>query len=89
MTHPNSRESHKRVDKVARQNAILDALALENKPMTDRQIKNYLRMKDMNDIRPRVSELIDAFKLKEVGDTVCRETGRRVRLVALIDRGLF
>jgi predicted HTH transcriptional regulator len=89
MIHPHSRASNKQVSKEKRREEILDALARENKPMTDRQIKNCLMLRDMNDVRPRISELIDAYKLKEVGRTKCMETGRTVRLVTLIDGGLF
>jgi hypothetical protein len=89
MTHPNSSESLKRVDKETRHRQILDTLEREAGPMTDRMIKNYLGLKDMNDVRPRINELLESGKIRESASETCRETGRTVRTVIQADGRLF
>lgn len=53
---------------------------------TDRRVMRALGMTDPNSVRPRISEMIDAGILKEVGSTKDTETNRTVRVVALADR---
>jgi len=88
MTHKNSSESLKRVDRETRWNAILDALYLEG-AMTARQLKNYLRLQDMNEVAPRITELIEQGRIREAGNVKCGYTGRPVRTVTLNDGRLF
>lgn len=54
---------------------------------TDRQIKEWLSLKDMNDVRPRVTELITKAKLlEEIGSVKDSETGLPVRVVRIIPK---
>jgi len=52
-------------------------------PITDRRIKVFLGLDDMNQVRPRVSELIAKGSIIEKGSVLCEKTGRRVRTVDL------
>jgi len=50
---------------------------------TDRQIKDYLKLPDMNGVRPRVTELIKLGLLSEHDSVKCDITDKTVRRVAL------
>lgn len=50
---------------------------------TDREVMIALGFGDMNAVRPRISELVEAGIVVEVGNTVCPITKKRVRLVSL------
>lgn len=63
--------------------SILDLHRRMNMPMTDRMVKEYLGFEDMNAVRPRINELIDAGMLEENGSMKDPATGMRVRLVQL------
>lgn len=48
---------------------------------TDRQVMDGLGFREPNQVRPRISELVDLEALREVGSTRCPVTGKTVRLV--------
>lgn len=50
---------------------------------TDRAIKEYLKLPDMNNVRPRVTELIKLGLLREFDTTKCELTNKSVRRVKL------
>jgi chromosome condensin MukBEF MukE localization factor len=50
---------------------------------TDRQVKTILGFNDMNQVRPRITELIKLGLLEEVGKTKCPITCKMVRVVNL------
>tara|TARA_R100001163_G_scaffold14424_1_gene13172 strand:- start:4136 stop:4414 length:279 start_codon:yes stop_codon:yes gene_type:complete len=50
---------------------------------TDRQVKTILGFNDMNQVRPRITELIQLGLLEEVGKTKCPITCKMVRVVNL------
>jgi len=50
---------------------------------TDRKIKDHLKLPDMNNVRPRVTELIKLGIVIEDGEDICQETNRSVRLIRL------
>jgi hypothetical protein len=63
---------------------ILHLLKCTEMQLTDRDIMRSLNFTDMNAVRPRITELIDAGLLREcgkVGDTL---TGKTVRLVEVV-----
>lgn len=60
--------------------AILDWIS-EHGPHTDREVMRGMGFTEPNQVRPRITELIDANKLMEVGDVKCPVTGHRVRRV--------
>lgn len=65
-----------------RQRAILGALE-DIGSGSDREICNHLKLPDMNAVRPRITEMIDAGLLEEVGNTADPITNRTVRVVAI------
>lgn len=72
-----------------RATAILEWVS-EHGPHTDRQIMEAMGFPDMNCVRPRCTELIQASKLMEVGSIICSVTGKRVRRVDIRgQRALF
>lgn len=62
--------------------AVLDWIELHPK-VTDREVMRGLGFSDMNAVRPRVTELIEAGRLVEVGERVCPVTRKTVRTVDL------
>lgn len=51
-------------------------------PRTDREIAYGMGFgENLNAVRPRITELIEANRLMEVGDVRCSVTGKRVRRV--------
>lgn len=54
-------------------------------PQTDRDVKEKLGYTDMNQVRPRISELIREKLVIEFSTTVCPVTGQTVRVVAAIN----
>ena len=54
-----------------------------NGQATDRKIKNSLGYEDMNQVRPRISELVEFGAFKEVGRELDPKTNCRVRIVAI------
>lgn len=57
-------------------------LMKKKKIATDRTIKEYLGFHDMNQVRPRINELIRSRKLVEADTVVCPLTNRKVRALA-------
>jgi len=62
--------------------AILGVLTKLGKA-TDRQICKELGFSDMNSVRPRATELIQAGLIVEVDNITDEATGKRVRVLAL------
>lgn len=54
------------------------ALMADGKPRTDRQITQEIGHPEP--LRPRITTLVEAGKLHEVGSKVCPTTGKTVRL---------
>lgn len=65
-----------------RQHEIAVQLAVVRTPMTDREIKQLMRLDDMNQVRPRITELIKAGLVYEHSSKRDAVTGRTVRRVA-------
>ena len=84
--HQNSIESfHSIKDKAARREVIFNVFKRKKAPLTDRQVVNILGFNDMNQVRPRLSELKDAGALIEIGKIKDDQTGKTVRLLALAE----
>lgn len=66
---------------------VLQTLHLAKSPKTDRQIMKamfklgHIRSLEPNAVRPRITELIKAKQVEEVGSITCPETRKPVRLV--------
>lgn len=70
-----------------RQREILKAFA-QRGTLTDRECLAALGYSDMNAVRPRITELIDSGVLREVGETKCPVTEKRVRLCEIAPQEL-
>ena len=84
--HENSRESHqvlKATGKDAeRRKEVLGTYGPED-VLTDREVAGRLGHADMNAVRPRITELVDAGELVERGKVKCDVTHRKVRVTSL------
>jgi pimeloyl-CoA synthetase len=54
--------------------------------MTDREVCEYLHKHDMNSVRPRITEMIAAWILRECGKRLDVHTNRGVRMCELVPR---
>ena len=81
--HANSSKAwHEIADSLGKwQKYIFEALRNAYDPQTDRDVKAITRADDMNQVRPRITELIKQGLVIEVGTTTCKHTGKTVRLV--------
>lgn len=86
MIHRNSllADREMKYKKGCRHNQILQVFHITGRPMTDREIKNFLRVDDMNAVRPRITELIDDGRLVECGEAKDVITGKTVRLTRMV-----
>ena len=84
MIHQHSIDAyHQEQPKLSRRAlAVLDWIELHPK-VTDREVMLGLGYSDMNSVRPRITELVDAGRLVEVSERVCDVTGKTVRVVDL------
>ena len=80
--HDNSISAfHQEEAKLSRREQAIYDWIVEHGPHTDRQVMEGMGFRDMNNVRPRISELIVAGKLMEVGDVICSTSNKRVRRV--------
>lgn len=80
--HENSRAAHaiEEVKLSLRADQIV-AWIRAHGPHTDRQVMQAMGFQDMNCVRPRITEAIEACQLLDIGNVRCSVTGRRVRRV--------
>lgn len=71
------------VELTSRQKKILDFMAWANKALTDREIKRGMGFEDMNQVRPRITELVKANALIQNGVVMDKATKRPVRRVMI------
>lgn len=81
-SHPNSVSAYhaEEVKLSKRARAVLRWIT-EHGPHTDRQVMQGMGFTEPNAVRPRITELIDANKLMEVGNVTCPVTRKTVRRV--------
>ncbi len=80
--HVNSLASYRAEEpKLSRRATAVLQWVSEHGPHTDREVMAGMGFTDMNSVRPRITELIDAHLLMEVGDVVCPTTRKKVRRV--------
>jgi hypothetical protein len=78
--HENSKRSFAELDVDTRRFEIYKLYREHGIPLTDRDVMQGLLRTDMNEVRPRITELIRSGYLYECGRSVCRVTGRSVRI---------
>ena len=67
---------------------IIECLRKAGEPLTDRQIKERLGKEDMNNVRPRISELIDFDFLIDHAERICPKTKVGVRTLIVNEKKL-
>ena len=77
--HANSKAAWRELKPSKRAQAILD-FASKHKPMTDRQLRDAMGFDDLNQVRPRVTELHDQGLMFEYATVKCSTTKRPVRV---------
>jgi len=82
--HKNSLEAFysSKKSRMTRSHQIIN-LMLDEGPRTDRGIKTALGFEDMNAVRPRITELIEAGTLEEIGTMKDPITKKNVRILQL------
>ncbi len=81
MIHDNSIEAYQTLDGLNKRCRMVVSALDDLGVATDRGIKDYLKLPDMNNVRPRVTELLKLGLLVECGDEVCDVTNKTVRRV--------
>jgi len=82
--HNNSKKSFKDINDLSeRQTAILKLLMDQIHPLTDREIKQKLGFYDMNQVRPRITELIKKDLIMEVDSVICKVSNKSVRRLSI------
>lgn len=82
MIHDNSIQAyHAEEAKLSRRALAVLAWITKHGPHTDRQVAAGMGYDHRSAVQPRISELIDACKLMEVGNVRCPITGKSVRRV--------
>jgi hypothetical protein len=81
MIHDNSHEAYQTLKGLNKRCQMVVTALDDLGVATDRRIKEHLNLPDMNNVRPRVTELIKLGLLIECGDEVCDVTNKTVRRV--------
>jgi hypothetical protein len=84
VIHQNSIKAYRELSKSERCQAIFRVYDVHQRPLTDRQVKDYLGFSEMNAVRPRISEMIQQGVLVEcINKEKDHVTGKTVRLVRI------
>ena len=79
VTEETRRESYRKLKPAPRQHMVLSVLQSKG-PCTAREIANALHFDDLNNVKPRLTELKDAGLVKAENKAYDHETNRRVAL---------
>lgn len=84
--HPNSITAIRELKKGGKHNRILQIHHMMGRPLTDREIKEIGKFEDMNEVRPRITELCSSqyARLEECGTVKDHKTKKPVRQTRLI-----
>lgn len=84
MIHRNSVAAlHEQKPKFGKRALAVLAWFRDHGASTDRQVMVGLGYREPNAVRPRITELVEAGALEEVGSVRCSFTGKTVRLVGV------
>jgi hypothetical protein len=86
--HANSVSAYHSLNISDRAQAVLKVYVEATYPMADREVMRRMGFTEPNQVRPRCTELIEAGLLEECGDTIDKETQKRVRLCRPAGRAL-
>ena len=82
--HKNSARAFHSLDTSTRHSQVLRAL--RQGPATARTVMKRCGYTDMNQVRPRITELKKVRRVYEMSDVVCPETNKSVALFAVRER---
>ena len=90
--HPNSLAAYREIrDRLSeRKRFVAYAILAAYGTLTDREIAHKLGCRDMNEVRPRITELVQDpdVPIGEVGSVRDSTTGRTVRLVGFVPQAV-
>jgi len=68
-----------------RETSIYSVYQEHGRPLTDREVKEFLDLEDMNDVRPVITRMMKAIpaRLEKAGDAKDHKTGKTVRTVRI------
>ncbi len=85
--HEDSQKSYKELDKSSERLKVHQVFTSYEKPLTDREVAAILNAKDMDEVRPRISELKDMGLIIELKEKVrCVTPGKTVRVCQVAHR---
>ena len=80
--HKNSQDAYwEQRKKLSKRAEAIWQILIAHSPLTDRQILDIMGLPDMNNVRPRITELIQMGFVEEVGNIKCKVTKKKVRVV--------
>tara|TARA_B100002019_G_scaffold111530_1_gene95930 strand:+ start:2188 stop:2475 length:288 start_codon:yes stop_codon:yes gene_type:complete len=84
--HSNTLTSYTEVlPRISKRETIIHQFLLETSgTYTDREIMTELGFIETNQVRPRITSLVQRKLIREVGTKKCETTGRKVRLVSAV-----
>lgn len=85
--NPNSLAAYSRTEMGPKMREVYRGL-LQYGPCTDRELKAAMGFTDMNQVRPRLNDLIDINCARVVCDVQCATTGKTVRLVEAVQHAV-
>jgi hypothetical protein len=83
MIHNNSLASYGELDGLNKRCRMVVSALSDLGVATDRGVKEHLNLPDMNNVRPRVTELLKLGIVVESGSELCEVTKKTVRKVKL------
>ena len=83
MIHDNSVASYGQLEGLNKRCRMVVSALSDLGMATDRRLKEHLNLPDMNNVRPRVTELLKLGIVVECGAEVCDVTNKTVRKVKL------
>jgi len=78
--HQNSLSAYQELDRESRQAKVLSVYLESASPLSDKQVRDILHLRERNEVSPRITELRDMFDLIEVGKVYDAESGCKVRI---------
>lgn len=81
----NSLAAYPRENRLTREALVFNVYRKLGRALTDRQVKEFLGMEEMNDVRPTITRMTKEVppRLEKAGETKDHKTGKTVRTVRI------
>lgn len=85
--HQNSIEAKRKLKVHGKHNRILQVFHIAKRPLTDREVKTLGKFDDMNEVRPRITELLSfkygrrLLEIEGIRDPITKKFVRRTKLI--------